>query len=115
MFTPNLQGTIQGITGRDVHGRHKLGPEKPCPFGSVSLKVGARKTSVRADSSASRGSASETAVERGRILIPAFIEVSNGSIFSYQSAKYEVVSVHPRYAISGALDHWEVDLETFLG
>lgn len=115
MFLPNLVGTIRGVIGRDIHGRHELGPETPCPFGSVSLKTGAKKTTVRADSSASRGAANETAVERGRILIPASITVKNGDIFSFQGQRYEVVAAHSRFAVTGAFDHWEVDLETFLG
>ncbi len=115
MFSPNLTGTLQKMTGRDIHGRHQLGPSLPCPFGAISLKVSAKTTTVRADSSASRGSASETVTERGRILVPAFISVQNGDIFTYQGNKYEIVSLHQRYSVTGALDHWECDLESFVG
>lgn len=115
MFTPNLMGTIQSRIGRDIHGRHKLGPEKPCPFGPVNLSIGALKTSVRADSSASRGSADETAVERGKILIPAFVSVSIGDIFIFSGVKFEIITAHQRFSVTGSFDHYECDLESYLG
>lgn len=116
MFIANLTGTIRSVIGRDIHGRHQFGPERPCAFAIVSLKISAIKTTVRADSSASRGSADETVVERGKILIPSFITVvKNDDIFEYQSRKYRIASVHPRYSVNGVFDHWEVDVESFLG
>lgn len=114
MFIANLTGSLQKITGRDVHGRHELSPSMPCPFSPVSLANASTKTTVRADSSASRGSSDERVTERGKVLIPTFISVSNNDIFTFQGIKYEIVMVHQRYSTGGRLDHFECDLETFL-
>lgn len=115
MFVANLKGELRKLIGRDIHGRHLLGPSVPCPFGAISLQIGALPTTVRADSSASRGSSNELVTQRGRILIPSFIKVDNNDIFGFQGVKYKVVSVHPRYSIAGYHDHWECDLESYLG
>jgi hypothetical protein len=115
MFTANLKGTLQRNIGRDIHGRHTLGPSIPCPFGPVNLEIGAAKTSARADSSASRGSADQTSVGRGKILIPPFMTVANNDVFTFKGVKYEIVSAHPRYSTSGHLDHYECDLESLVG
>ena len=115
MFCPNLIGSIKDKVGRDVHGRHILGGSRPCPFGPVSLNIGAIKTSVRADSSASRGSADQIAVERGVILIPHYIEVDRGDIFSFQDVDFEIVAIHTRFAVDGFLDHFQCELEVHLG
>jgi hypothetical protein len=115
MFTPNLKGTLEKVVGRDIHGRPTLGAAIPCPFGSISLKVSAQETTVRADSSASRGNADEMVTERGRILIPAFIKPSQGDIFTFNGMRYKIASLHDRYSIGGKLDHWECDLESYVG
>lgn len=115
MFTPNLLGEIKGKTGRDLHGRHVLGPSSPCPFAPINLNIGAIRTSVRADSSASRGSADQQAAEKASILIGYAIKVSIGDIFSFNSIDYEITAVHPRYAVDGFYDHSECEMELHLG
>ena len=115
MFSPNLMGKIKKVTGRDIHGRQSLSDPISCPFGPVSLKLGSGKTSVRADSSASRGAADQIAIERGSILIPRYIPANISDIFAFGENEYEITAIHPRYSVDGMLDHYECDLETFLG
>ncbi len=111
MFSPNLTGIIRTKTGSDVHGRPVLGPERRCPFAIVNLEVRSQKTSVRADSSASRGAADEIASARLKILMPAFISVKIGDIFSFGEETYEIVSTFSRRSVTGEIDHVECGLK----
>lgn len=112
MFTPNLNGFIQSSIGYDINAERKYGAKRDCPYATVSMKIDAQKTSVRADSSASRGSADEIATTRTKILIPTFVSVNFGDRFiSAEGHRFAVQSVHPRYSVAGRLDHYELDLE----
>lgn len=111
MFTPNAQGLIARTIGYDLHGRETFGPTRVCPCGIVSLSTGSQKTSVRADSSASRGAADEIAAQKARILIPSFVSVGIGDRFTFEGQKFRISAVHPRRSVIGDLDHFECDLE----
>lgn len=114
MFSPNLMGSIQRLQSRDIHGRHVLSDPVKCPFGPVSLNIGAVKTSVRADSSASRGSANQISVEAGSILISKNVGPKMNDIFTFSGVNFEITSVHERYSVDGFLDHYQCDLETYV-
>lgn len=111
MFIPNLRGDLYRKSGRDIYGRAQLGPRQDCPFAIINLEIGARKTSVRADSSASRGAADEIASQRAKILIPSYVDVRVGDYFGFQGRRYEINMVHPRHSITGRFDHYECELE----
>lgn len=111
MFEPNSTGVLYSLSGRDVHGRPTYAPARPCPFAPVNLHVGAQKTSVRADSSASRGSADETAAMRAKILIPAFVKVEIGDKFEFDDLRFRIEAKHTRRSVSGVVDHFECDME----
>lgn len=111
MFQPNLIGKMQRRTGRDVHGRGVYEAPRDCPFAVVNMDIGAIKTSVRADSSASRGSADETAAMRAKILVPPFVSLKPDDIFLFDGMSFLIVSLHNRRSVSGALDHIECTLE----
>jgi len=111
VFKPNLTGTLQTVKARDVHGRPTWGEATPCAFAIVNLDVGALKTSVRADSSASRGSADETAAMNAVILMPAHTQIKIGDLFGFEDAKFLIKNIHPRRSVTGKLDHLQVALE----
>lgn len=115
MFIPNLIGQIRTKGGWDLHGRASLSEAKPCPFGPINLNIGAIKTSVRADSSASRGSADQEAAEKASILIPSTSPVSIGDVFSFKGVDFEITAVHERYSVGGNFDHYECEMEIHLG
>jgi hypothetical protein len=115
MFAPNLVGRISRVIGRDVHARPKFSEPEDCPFGIVNLNVGAEKTVVRADSSASRGSADETAALKAKILIVPYIQVKIGDKFEFQGLTFKISSTHYRVSIMGQVDHIECDLEMYPG
>lgn len=110
MFRPNSKGMLYRKTGRDVHGHPAYGAGVECPFAPVNLNIKALKTTVRADSSASRGSADET-VSVARILIVPFVVPNRGDRFDFDDMSFEIVSTHGRRSVSGELDHYECDLQ----
>lgn len=112
MFSPNLSGFMQSSVGYDVNAEKKYGAQRECPYATVSMKIDVQKTSVRADSSASRGSADEIATTRTKILVPTYVNPVFGDRFvSAEGHRFSIQSVHPRYSVGGRLDHYEIDLE----
>lgn len=111
MFEPNQIGKISKLIGRDVHSRPTFGPAIDCPFGAVNLLIGAQKTSVRTDSSASRGSTDEIAAQRAKILIVNYIECGIGDRFEFDGMIFLITAKHVRRSIMGDVDHFECDLE----
>ena len=111
MFTPNLVGELRRRLGRDIHGQPMLGLATPCPFAQVNLESKVQKTSVRADSSGSRGSADEIASTRLKILVPAWIAINLDDEFSFDGGRYQVKTKHKRRSTTGTVDHIECDLE----
>lgn len=111
MFEPNQMGKLYKLAGRDVHARSTFEDPIDCPFGSVNMDIGSRKTSVRADSSASRGSADETSAERAKILVPAFINIDIGDKFECDEGLFIVMTRHVRRSVMGYIDHFECNLE----
>lgn len=111
MFQPNLVGKIQTLTGRDVHSRATYAPATDCPFGIVNLNVGSIKTSVRADSSASRGAADEIAAMLAKILVPPYVKVAIGDKFTFQGLTFQITTTHYRISVMGDVDHIECGME----
>lgn len=111
MFRPNLVGKLSKVVGRDVHSRITYGEPTDCPFAAVNLQVGAQKTSVRADSSASRGAADEVAAMRAKILVVKYVSISIGDKFEFDGQKFRIEAIHPRRSTMGRLDHFECDME----
>jgi hypothetical protein len=111
MFEPNLTGKLRTLTGRDVHARPTFAAERDCPFAPINLAYGAQPTTVRADSSASRGAAEEIVAVRSKILVPSYVSIAIGDRFTFSGVNFEVKTMHPRHSVAGSLDHFEVDLE----
>ena len=110
-FTPNLIGMIQRKTGFDIHGRPALSSPVACQFAIVNAKRQSEKTSVRADSSASRGMADEITTALGRILVAKHESIEIGDVFSFDGDSYDVQSKHIRRSVFGEIDHFECDIE----
>lgn len=102
--------TIRFPGGRDIYGSPQLGPARPALCSIVRFEIGADKTSVRTDSSASRGNAEE-ATAAVRLLFPPLYRVTTGTVVEMLGARVEIISVHPRHAVSGELDHYQVDAQ----
>jgi hypothetical protein len=110
-FTPNMVGQIQRKNGFDVYGKPLLTPPTPCLFSIVNAKRQSEKTSVRADSSASRGMADEITTGLGRILVAKHESIEIGDVFGFDGDTYDVQSKHIRRNVFGEIDHFECDIE----
>lgn len=111
MFEPNVVGKLSRLIGRDVHARPTYSDPVDCPCGIVNLNIGAEKTVVRADSSASRGSADEKSAQHAKILIASYVAVNIGDRFEFEGSAFTIKSKHVRRSITGAVDHFECDME----
>lgn len=110
MFQPNQIGKLHRLTGRDIHARPTYAEPIDCPFAPVNMNVRTDKTISRADSSASRGSADELIAKAKILVVPRIRPVFDDS-FEFAGSHYRVASIHPRFTVTGALDHYEIDLE----
>lgn len=112
MFIPNNTCTLY----RALSGHTEFGEATGFDEGTI-VKCGVvrisqvnKKTSVRADSSASRGAADE-ASGKSVILFPNDVTLEVDDAVVIAGFLLEITGIEPRYRISGALDHYEVDLE----
>ena len=106
---PNTPATHQRQTGYDMYGQPQWSAPVAIRIGVVRLSAGMQKTSVRADSSASRGRAEEDVAD-GVVLITPDVQIGNGDRLVIEGTSYEVISVFPRRDIPGVLRHFEVNL-----
>lgn len=102
---------IRKFLETDLYGQPSYGASSEAMCAVVKLDVSAMKTSVRTDSSASRGNAEER-VSVGRLLFPATQQIAIGDLVNLMGYTVEIMSVQPRLTVFGALDHFEADLAT---
>jgi hypothetical protein len=109
MFLPNQSCKLYRRTDKqDVYGNYsyKAPVTVPCTVTLMDLNV--KKTSVRADSSASRGRAEEE-IGLARLLFPASTVVNEGDVVSVDGEVLEVIRLFPRRDVLGRPDHLQVD------
>jgi hypothetical protein len=110
MFVPNLKCTIQTSSGNnDVYGQPIPGAlfNERCSI--VKMMIDNNKSSVRGDSSASRGSALE--LETVSVILLVSNTVANiDDIVTVSGYSLRVRGKAPQYDVMGNLDHWQVDL-----
>lgn len=109
MFRPNTFCYVSQRTGFDDWGRETYVGRQRVPCSLVRLKVMKESTSVRADSSASRGRAKETNSE-SIVLLPPSHDIEIGDRLEILGFQLEVNSITPRLDIMGRHDHNEVGL-----
>lgn len=109
LFRPNLKGQAQKRLGLNGFGEAMLGPLQDIALAIVEFKVTATKTSVRADSSASRGSVLETE-SAATLLLPAGVAYTPvmGDKLVVNGFELRIRGVAPMFNLTGALDHYQV-------
>jgi hypothetical protein len=112
MFRPNLTCKIAKYDKKDGYGKRIYGPWKTTPCAIVKLVQETKKTSVRTDSSATRGTAQEILAD-ARLLFPKYVSLKPGDRISIMGFELTVVSVFPRHSVLGNHDHWEVDFDVY--
>lgn len=112
-FFPNNVGILRRNLGTNLYGESAgLGPDIACECGVVRLVATSQKTTVRADSSATRGAADEI-VHQSKILFTTTVFPVIGDQLSIGGFVLRCVERHPRYSVLGALDHYECDFEVW--
>lgn len=114
MFRPNLTCDVAVMTGQDLYGKRTYGDWVAKRFAIIKLEQSTDKTSVRTDSSASRGSAKEILAD-ARFLFPKDVVLKEGDRIRFGNFTLTVKSVWPRHRVTGELDHWQVDCDIWAG
>lgn len=101
--------SITPTVGYDRYGKEQLGNSYTAKCAIVKLTQLSEPTSVRTDSSASRGAGREVLAD-ARLLFPKTTEVSIDDKVEVMGVELRVLSVFPRTTIGGQHDHNQVDL-----
>lgn len=111
MFLPNTTCWLHRRSGApNRRGEYDYAPRVITPCSVVKLNLKTDHTSVRADSSASRGKAEE---EQGdaRLLFPANTVIAAGDIVEVEGEGIRATEIFPRRNVLGVLDHLDVSFE----
>jgi hypothetical protein len=109
MFRPTLPCKIQLASGKnDVRGQPIPGPLVGEKCAVVKLVISNEKSSVRADSSASRGTAQEMEAQ-SVILLGASTRAQIDDIIIVAGYKLRITGRQPRFDVDMRLDHYEIN------
>ena len=107
MFRPNLDCLVSKLSGRDVYGQTltaKIHRER-CSI--VTFDIQNLKSSVRADSSASRGAAQEEVAQVVILLTKNTVARIDDTI-TVAGRTLKIASSEPRFDVNGQLDHHRI-------
>lgn len=107
MFIPNTTATLYRMTGHNAFGRPIYTPGETIAIGVVDLGDTVIPSAVRADQSASRGSADIDTVQ-ATLLLPKTVVVKDGDAILIDGFHVMVNGIQPRRNVLGKLDHYEV-------
>ena len=110
MLRPNQRFILQKSAGNDVYGQPLPGVKSPERGAIVRLPTTDVKSSVRADSAASRGNAHEFQTD-ALVLLPVGTKAALHDFLIIRGMTLKIVMIHPRYDAGGRLDHFECQLE----
>tara|TARA_R110000851_G_C13102760_1_gene569252 strand:- start:34057 stop:34401 length:345 start_codon:yes stop_codon:yes gene_type:complete len=108
-MTPNVRCTVSKAGEPDIYGQYTMSDPVDALCAVVSLNIKSLKTSVRADSSASRGTAKET-ISESKLLFSTGVDVTIGDKVTLNGLDLEVSEIEMRYDVSGNYDHNEIGL-----
>lgn len=111
---PNSSAVHRHQAGFDLYGQPYWSSPKIISVGVVTLSRGTQKTSVRADSSASRGRADEDVAD-GVVMVEPNVVIGLSDFLTVEGVEYEVISVFPRRDVMGHHRHTEVALRLLTG
>lgn len=111
-FLPNTTAKLSRMIGINIHSEPSFAAPVLVECGIVTLADSARPTSVRADSSASRGTIEEKVTDAKILFLPsAYPKI--GDKVELQALVLRCKAVQPRLAVTGRLDHYECDFEVW--
>lgn len=106
LFKPNLDCQISRHTGMNVYGEESLAEAVKARCAIIKLEINVEKSSVRADSSASRGAGREYQ-GIAKLLFPTTVSVGLDDQVEVAGYKLRVLGVFPRHNLQGIYDHLE--------
>lgn len=101
------QGSLYKKAGMDLYGEPSYQFSEQVKMGVVSFIDSLEKSSVRADSSASRGKA-EIALFDAVFIIPLTANIAKEDVLVVEGKKLRIESVHQRWGLRGRPGHYEV-------
>lgn len=107
LFRPNLDCEISKIESRNVYGEEVMSAPVKTRCAIIKMNITNVQTTVRADSSASRGAARET-IGMAVLLFPVGTDVNLDYQIAVSGYKLRVTGMFPRHDLRGKLDHYEV-------
>lgn len=110
MLIPNTTAVLTPGAGVNKYGEPSWGTPRTVRCAVVRLDTTSEKTSVRTDSSASRGNADEVTT-MSKILIMPEGAPSIGDRLVIAGLTFRIMNRHLRYDVNARLDHYECDLE----
>lgn len=108
-LSPSVPAIHRQQGGYDISGQPVLSGPMPIQVAIVEFNRNSVKTSVRADSSASRGRAEESTIV-GTVLVLPNVKIDTGDLINVEGQNCEVASVIPRRNLQGVLCHYEIAL-----
>ena len=112
MIVPSVSCTIARLVGADIYGKETMSAPVPSLCSVVKLSASSEKTSVRADSSASRGMAQEK-THSARLLFLSTEDISEDDRVTVAGLSLKVKTIEFRFDVRGVLDHLQVDLNSW--
>lgn len=107
MFIPNTSAVLHRMTGRNAFGRATYDVPVQIRIGVVDLGELVTPSQIRADQSASRGSADVDTVQ-ATLLLPKNAKVKDGDVIEIDGLHVQVCGVMPRRNVLGQLDHYQI-------
>lgn len=112
MFIPNRYAKLSRQGPKNFDNERPYKPAITVACAVVHLNKKSVPTSVRADSSASRGNARELTLY-SKLLFPTAIVLEVNDKVEVDGYVLKCIHIEPRYAVSGQLDHYECDFERY--
>lgn len=112
MFRPNTNCVIGKTGSVDVYGQRATGKLYKERCAVVTFEIQNIQSSVRADSSASRGAAQEE-VANVVVLLSKTTVAAIEDTLTVAGRTLKIATIEPRFNVLGKLDHYRVKCETW--
>lgn len=115
MFRANIRCIIESANGEHtIYGAPKPRFKKSERCAVVRMNMQQEPTSVRADSSASRGQA-EQRISDAEFLLTINTVAEIDDLFSIGDFKFLIIAKEPRFNVFGRLDHYQIQCAVWGG
>ena len=113
MIIPTIAVEVHRLAGHDRYGQPRHIKVADAKFAPVRLAFSAQHTTVRTDSAASHGHASENTADVVILMLPV-IDVKHGDMLVLLGRKVRVTEIHPRFTVRGKHDHNQIHCEAWV-